>query len=397
MEHPRPQPARVARSREGKETAPRAHSGGCRSLGAASSRGQAGPSQCPRPPPPSSLQSCLPTPLALGPSRNAKGAEESGSPLRFMGRTRTATFTFVSDMLAAPCSARRGPFKRRAAAAAAAARPQSAAAAAPPRAPRRSAEARGPSRGSATRGTAGPGEGRARGGARRREEAAGPGAALAARAGPCAQHRGPSRPPGAGQRRHLSLRGPRPGLQAAANGNWEPRRGVLQRRSALDSGTRQEAPAKAIGPGLRAPGSWDPRRGALQRRSTPGSRQLGTGKGRFTKTIGPGLGAVGTREGAPCKGDLSLAPGSWAWRREPLLSLLQSLRRPHGHCLELESPSEAAVTLTARALGRYEGLGAGVGCAGLIHTSHTPPPKSTARRPSEPHTEPCTGILRSLW
>lgn len=247
-------------------------------------------------------------------------------------------------MLAAPCSARRGPFKRRAAAAAAAAaaRPQSAAAAAPPRAPRRSAEARGPSRGSATRGTAGPGEGRARGGARRREEAAGPGAALAARAGPCAQHRGPSRPPGAGQRRHLSLRGPRPGLQAAANGNWEPRRGVLQRRSALDSGTRQEAPAKAIGPGFRAPGSWDP-------------------------------------------------------RREPLLSLLQSLRTPHGHRLELESPSEAAVTLTARALGRYEGLGTGAGCAGLIHTSHTPPPKSTARRPSEPHTEPCTGILRSLW
>lgn len=221
MEHPRPQLARVARSWAGKETAPRAHSGGCRSLGAASSRGHAGPSRCPRPPPPSSLQSCLPTPPALGPSRNAKKAGESGSPLRFMGRTRTATFTFVSDMLAAPCSARRGPFKRRAAAAAAAAaaRPPSAAAAAPPRAPRRSAEARGPSRGSATRGTAGPGEGRARGGARRREEAAGPGAALAARAGPCAQHRGPSRPPGAGQRRHLPLRGPRPGLQAAAK--WE--------------------------------------------------------------------------------------------------------------------------------------------------------------------------------
>lgn len=153
-------------------------------------------------------------------------------------------------MLAARCSARRGPFKRRAAAAAAAAaaRPPSAAAAAPPRAPRRSAEARGPSRGSATRGTAGPGEGRARGGARRREEAAGPGAALAARARPCAQHRGPSRPPGAGQRRHLPPRGPRPGCKAAAD-----------REGALYKGER-----------LRPPGSREPGRGALQRRSGAG-------------------------------------------------------------------------------------------------------------------------------
>lgn len=34
--------------------------------------------------------------------------------------------------------------------------------------------------------------------------------------------------------------------------------------------------------------------------------------------------------------------------------------------MELESPSGAAVTLTARALGRYEGLGTDAGRAGLI-------------------------------
>lgn len=55
----------------------------------------------------------------------------------------------------------------------------------------------------------------------------------------------------------------------------------------------------------------------LQRQSAraPGSRQLGTGKGRFTKTIGPGLRGAETREGASCKDDRPLAPGSWTWRR----------------------------------------------------------------------------------
>lgn len=322
--------------RAGRETAPRAHSGRGQSLGAASTRGHAGPHRCPRSP--AALQFAK-LPPALGRSRNAKGAGESGSPLRFMGRTRTATFTFVSDMLAARCSARRGPFKRRAAAAAAAAaaRPPSAAAAAPPRAPRRSAEARGPSRGSATRGTAGPGEGRARGGARQREEAAGPSAALAARAGPSAQHRGPSRPPGAGQRRHLPLRGPRPGCKAAAD-----------REGALYKGER-----------LRPQGSRDTGRDALQRRS--GSGLLGLEKEPLASPVPEPAGDV--------------TDTSWS----------------SSHLQGPLSPSQPGPW------GGLGGIGEGAGCAGLIHAILPPPLTSTAHRPSAPHTELCRGVGSSLW
>lgn len=183
-------------------------------------------------------------------------------------------------------------------------------------------------------------------------------------------------------------------------------------RCKRDLGAKKGRFTKAISPGL-----WDPARGACKgnRPQAPGSRPLEPEKGRPAKAIDPGLPAAGNREGAFYKDDRPGARGTW----DPGRGTLQRRSVPSSGQLGLEKgtvafpapePTETSrTTLGARVTfrgrchphsqgpGAVEGLGAGAGCAGLIHTSHTPPPKSTARRPSEPHTEPCTGILRSLW
>ncbi|XP_052584402.1 POLG alternative reading frame [Peromyscus californicus insignis] len=200
-------------------------------------------------------------------------------------------------MLAAPCSARRGPFKRRAAAAAAAAaRP-------PERGRRRSAESSETQRRGAraipgerdaghgrTRGGAGAGRGAAAGGGRGpRRRSSRSGRAVRAAPRPLAATGSRAASPSSalgGRARDVRPLQTRAGSRAGAfykgdrlwaPGTRDPERGVLQRRS---------------GPGLRAPGvgafykgdrpralgSWDPGRGALQRRSALGSEQLGLEK-----------------------------------------------------------------------------------------------------------------------